>query len=92
MPLPGGLPRELRSPLHRLHADSACAAPVAVGARPGVVGDVSEVTVYRYGARQPASNAALVDEQILLAHRYRNLLTEKMLETVPGRSLSGKAR
>jgi len=32
--------------------------------------------VYRYGCRPPVEGLRLVDEQMRLAHRYRNLLTE----------------
>lgn len=36
----------------------------------------SNVLVYEYGGRGEPSNADLIDEQILLAHRYRNKLVE----------------
>lgn len=37
---------------------------------------VMTTRVYKYGARPPTANAALVREQLLLAHRYRNVLVE----------------
>ena len=32
--------------------------------------------IYEYGLLPPTTNAALVDDQIRLAHRYRNKLVE----------------
>lgn len=34
------------------------------------------MNVYVYGAKAPTHNATLVQEQMLLAHRYRNALVE----------------
>lgn len=40
------------------------------------IGVMSGIKVYRYGLLAPTENAHLVREQMWLAHRYRNTLTE----------------
>jgi hypothetical protein len=40
------------------------------------VNKMSKIRVYQYGLKAPTQNADLVREQMILAHRYRNTLTE----------------